>query len=174
MYHTSQVSKNYGGQAKEYATCVGLGSDRVHNFSVFSSQILDPYLDPVSKIMELAGNSYNAFTAKVTNDTIIKVLSVLRFPKESKVSNPVKRICEFLEGKRFDPEITEWVIIIPQLRKPGRLGTVQLGGKDCTVFHRNRITDIRYNVFSDKEHRPPAEYICNLRGGTAQFAAVNI
>jgi hypothetical protein len=67
-----------------------------------------------------------------------------------------------------DPEIRDWLVMMPQLESEGPCGTKRCGLLSLRVQQRSRIqlAGMRYKVFSEPDHARVAEYVagnCDVR-----------
>ena len=71
---------------------------------------------------------------------------------------------EFLTGKHGDPAIKDWLVVLPQLKKPRPHpwgANIELEPMD--VVERTRVSEKRFGVFSDPGEKKLGEYITMIK-----------
>jgi hypothetical protein len=163
MYRAELVSTNLGGRLRQPTVATSNLVDSMKNIEALR-QLLTSTPEPAT--LSLDGDTSTVLVWTVEPGTMLEFLRSYRWQKDTA---PLQRDIEFLSGAHFEPGVSRWVVLAPQLKDPDPNRMLSLGDVRLTVKHRHRDqTHGRYGVYSEPEHVALAEYICGKdRSGTA-------
>lgn len=166
MYNAVLRSMNYGAQWTEKASVSD--DDALANESIAADLLRGLKL-------KLETFWYDTeHKQRIENDAYVGVAGmdeVRKFLTGYKWSDGVAMLSpelEFLSGKHGDPEIKDWLVVLPQLKKRRPYPwSVDAGLDPMDVIERSRVSTKRFNVYSDPKDRMLAECIAMTKTSNA-------
>ena len=154
MQRAELVSTNLGGRLRQPTIATSVASEAEANVASLSALLRDRGRR-VTLMLDGNASSSLVWTAEPH-----VMLNFLRAYKWQKGAAPLQRDIEFLSGGHFNPNVSRWVVVAPQLKNPDPNRILRIGEDELAVKHRSRDqTHGRYGVYSEPEHVRLAEYI---------------
>ena len=122
MFNTKLKSMNFGGEWVERTLASDLEEDHKSNEALFSGLIAECDLNNPELAVTIGGqrSAFPAFCGIVAPDRLLTVLDAYRWAAPNTTSL-LKLESEFLHGTGTeDPQIDDWVLLMPQLQRPVR------------------------------------------------------
>lgn len=166
MFHADLRSKNFGGNWVERTLCSDEDGDLQYNATLFEKLLGESDRSLFDLEVDVGGlrTKVSAFTALIPADRMIDVLSAYRWAKPH-TSSLLKLELDFLRGGLGDPEIEDWILLMPQLQRSSRLPW-QVAGETFTTVERARIDGGgRFKAFTVPYHRLMAEVLTGVSAG---------
>jgi hypothetical protein len=160
MFNAIIKSANFGGEWIERTVVSDEEKALSGNKRLFDDMVRGR-MTPVNLCAESGDGDRFTFPAVVGVFGHTGIMDVLRRydwgqPKGS--PRPLALELEFLAGTITDPEVDDWVLIVPQLQKRNPLlGDINIGGHDINCVARSRVDSGRFKAFSTPRDRTVAE-----------------
>jgi hypothetical protein len=157
MFNAVIKSANFGGDWIERTVVTDDPTEMRNNLQRFEALVSGHLVERRVSCRDADGAefSYDALHAVVTHDEfMMKVLKPYVWG-EGLGKHPLTLEKEFLEGAHIDPEVDEWTILCPIVRRSG-LEPIPLAGVDFPVVARSRVETGRFKAFSTSRDRAVA------------------
>lgn len=155
MYNATIDFRNFGGRPSEHRLAPTSQDDIKHNESLFRLFLEEMELEELE--LEADDAKVRALVGLAPNNSIRSVLERYRWHERRKLLAPE---LEFLSGAQGDPEIDDWVVIVPQLQRGGTEGRWEVGGRQLQAHLRTRFQATNLvNAYSGPEDRKVAAVI---------------
>lgn len=159
MYNAELVAATFGGQWIERT---GLAEEHLrHNAELFE-ELIASHEPAESTLVGRAGSSEAAvdlFWFVASHRELLDVLRNMRWTTK----DALKLELRYLSGEIGDPEIDDWAVLIPKIRRPRSHWNVN--GNEFGCVERTRIpspTGGRFLAFSHPQHRFVAECVARI------------
>ena len=159
MFNARITYRNFGGQWSEHRRVVQSADDRRHNETVFRKLFDEVGLDEFNLISGARHMSAYGVVASAS-----QVSAILHEYLWADGLRDLQQELEFLDGKYGDPQIDEWLILLPQLSKVTER-TWDVNARSASVHRRsywNRTAPL-VNAYAGPDDRALAEIITGKR-----------
>jgi hypothetical protein len=161
MFNSELKSVNFGGEWVERTLASDREEDLKSNEELFGGLIAECDLKNPELAVTVGGkrSAFRAFCGVVTSERLLAVLDAYRWA-EPYGTSLLKLESEFLHGSGIgNPGINDWLLLLPQLRRPSRRPW-QSAGSTFTSVERSRVGGYgRFKAYTDPDHRAIAEVI---------------
>lgn len=165
MFNAKLKSLNFGGEWVERTLASDREEDLKFNDKLFTDLIAecDPKNTELAVTIGGKRSAFHAFYGIVGADRMLSVLDAYRWadPYGTKL---LELESQFLHGTAIgDPQIDDWLLLLPQLQHPSRKPW-QPAGHTFTSVERARVAGYgRFKAYTDPDHRAVAEVISGKR-----------
>jgi hypothetical protein len=166
MYNATISFRNFGGRVSEHRLAPTNEEDVIANEQLFRQLLERSRLDESELVVDDA--RVRALVGLAPADSIFSLLERYRWYERRKLLVPE---LEFLSGRKGDPEIEDWALIVPQLHSSE--AHWEVAGQRLSVHLRRRASSTNLvNAYSGPEDRRVAAAIVGTAGSDNTIGAL--
>lgn len=160
MFNARIAYRNFGDKWSEHRRVAQVVDDKRHNQGLFRGLLGLTALQELS--LQGDARRVTALGAVHSHQPVREVLGRYRWAD----GDPdLQRELEFLDGENGDPELDDWLVLLPQLTRPNVDWTWKVEGREVSIHHRGFWNDSRplVNAYSGPDDRAIAEVVTGKR-----------
>lgn len=169
MFNAVLKSENIGGEWVERTQASDIDTDLMHNEQLFLPLLTQGDVRRSQLTVQADGlkTTTDAYWTIVPHQDMIQVLDAYRWAEPVRHSVLAVEL-DFFKGRgTSDPQIDDWIILLPQLKTNVRTPW-EVAGRIFTTVERSRVGGFgRFKAYSDPGHRRVAEVLTGKLSGDA-------